>query len=330
MRIASTAFALLLGVAVATAARAVSLDQIASDAGLTAAERAQLEQGQVVSRTLDSSNPRELAVGLAVKIMLPPAKLAQELFDGLALREMPDLMARGPITSGALSEFAGVKLDAATAQAYLAAQPGQALNLSSEEIAAFQALAGQPGDPVAIVTPAVHQQLQARFQSYLAKGLAGIAPYARGSRSESPADDLRAATLANELFAKYAPSLVRALTADTGAAPAGGSQRFLWMTINADNRPTFVLSRFLSLPEGAAWSLANREYYVSRSYNAQQGLLLLVPSDDGGSYAVLATRVSTDQVAGFGGGAKRSIGSRMMASTLTTLADRTRKAAGGN
>src|SRR5262245_35454089 len=62
------------------------------DLAMTSQERAQLEKGQVVSRTVANSNERELAVGLAVKIDRPPADLAKQLMSGLVQRQNPDVL----------------------------------------------------------------------------------------------------------------------------------------------------------------------------------------------------------------------------------------------
>jgi len=271
-------------------------------------------------------------VGLAVKIERPPAVLAKQLLDGLAQRQNPDVLGRGVISKGALSDFSGVKLaDVAAARAYLAAQPGTALNLSAAEIAAFQALAKQPAaasDPKTAVEALIRQQLQARYQSYDAKGLAGIAPYARASGEVRPAQDLLAATRASKFFAKYAPQMVQLLTDYPKGRPADLDERQQWALYNANGTRAIVLAQLFALPDGGTWSVAARQYYVSASYNSEQNMMLFVPADEGGTVAVMLSRVSTDQVAGFGGSMKRGIGSKMMADTLSGIAARVRQAAG--
>ena len=323
---------LIAGLAAGFQARSVTLAEIEADLALTSQERARLESGQVATRTVANSNERELAVGLAVKIDRPPAELAKQLLDGLAQRQNPDVLGRGAITTGALSEFSGVKLaDAAAARAYLAARPGTALNLSAAEIAAFQALAREPAtsaDPKKAVEGLIRQQLQARYQSYNAKGLAGIAAYARSSGEARPDQDLLAATRASKFFAKYTPKMVQLLTEYPKGRPSGLDERQQWALYNANGARAIVLSQLVALPDGEDWSVAARQYYVSTSYNAEQNLMLFVPASEGGTVAVMLSRVSTEQVAGLGGSVKRGIGSKMMADTLSGIAARVRKATG--
>jgi hypothetical protein len=286
----------------------------------------------VVSRTVANSNERELAVGLAVEIALPPADLAKQIMSGMVQRQNPDVLGRGTIATGAIGDFKGVKLaNAAAAKAYLAAKPGDALNLSTAEIAAFQDLAKQPAaasDPKTAVEGLIRQQLQARYQSYDAKGLAGIAPYARASGEARPDQDLLAATRASKLFQKYTPHVVQLLIDYPKGRPADLNQRYQWSLYNANGQRAIVLSQYLALPDGEAWSVAVRQYYVSTSYNAEQDVLLLVPAAEGGTVAIALSRVSTEQVAGFGGSMKRGIGSKMMADTLSGIAARVRQATG--
>jgi hypothetical protein len=141
----------LLGLAAPRPVRAFRFDQIASDLSLTADEKAKLASGAPVARTVHASNERELAVGLAIRIPGSPDALAKRLIAGLALQEDPQVLARGSITTGAPADFAGVRIDADTARAYLAAAPGEALNPRSARSSRAGTRpitsAGLPGSP---------------------------------------------------------------------------------------------------------------------------------------------------------------------------------------
>ena len=58
--------------------------------------------------------------------------------------------------------------------------------------------------------------------------------------------------------------------------------------------------------------LVQHQYYVSTGYNAEQAIVAFPPVD-GGTLVIYTNHTSTDQVAGPGGGAKRTIGRRVMA-----------------
>ena len=69
--------------------------------------------------------------------------------------------------------------------------------------------------------------------------------------------------------------------------------------------------------------LVQRQYYVSQGYNAEQAIVAFLPVDEG-TLVIYTNHTSTDQVAGPGGGAKRTIGRRVMAGQLKRLFETTR------
>ena len=71
--------------------------------------------------------------------------------------------------------------------------------------------------------------------------------------------------------------------------------------------------------DGNAYVVVQRMYYVSAGFNAEQAIAALVPVQ-GGTVMVYGNRTSTDQVTGWGGSAKRSIGSKLLESQLEALA----------
>src|SRR4029450_8855001 len=81
-------------------------------------------------------------------------------------------------TPGRMADRAGLKIGSDAAPTSAGAQAGEALNLGTGEIAAFNAVPG--GAP-----PAIQGQLQkmllTRYQAYRTSGLPGIVPYDRGS-----------------------------------------------------------------------------------------------------------------------------------------------------
>ncbi|MEO8325303.1 MAG: hypothetical protein ABI618_05595 [Nitrospirota bacterium] len=94
----------------------------------------------------------------------------------------------------------------------LDAEPGDDLNLDSNEIAAFQALKAQSKDgeanPKAVET-LIRKNFLARLQAYQAKGLAGISPYEPGDNEERlSSQEIRLSVGASKLMAQYYPKFV--------------------------------------------------------------------------------------------------------------------------
>lgn len=323
----AAALAALLGfVAPVSGAELPETAALLADLGLTQDEIAQIQAGQLVRHALQPASERELVAGLAFEVPVSPSQLVANSKRDLLDRVDPNMIAFAVVSAPASSaDFAKFTLqpDAQKrAQAYASAQPGSDLNLSAEEIAAFRAL-GSGAAPSA-VEPQVRSALQARVQAYRARGLAGIAPYARaGGESRSAAEELRTATQASKKLAQYAPAAYQALLSYPEAKPPGTEEIFRWSHFDAHGTPTVVLTHVLLVPDGEAWIVAQRQFYVSTGYNAEQALAAFLPTAKG-SVVVYANRTSTDQITGFGGGAKRSIGSKLLASQLEAMFEKAR------
>lgn len=282
---------------------------------------AQVEAGRMATGKIASSSPRELVAAFAFKVDVPPAKLADDLRAGLLTKVDPSVSASGVIRgAGSPADFAALKLAPDPEKRAAAYTSGSRdLNLAPDEIAGFKSLSG-----AAVVEPQVRSDLLARVQAYRAKGLAGIAPYARDNRS--PADELRSASNASKGLEKFAPAAAALLLNYPAGKPAGFQEIFRWSQFDAHGVPTIALTHSFLVPDGEALIGVQRQFYVSTGYNAEQAIAALVPTSTG-TVVIYANRTSTDQITGLGGSAKRSIGSSMLASQLQSVFERLRKTA---
>ena len=173
------------------------------------------------------------------------------------------------------------------------------------------------------VTLANPQDLIARVTAYRAKGLAGIAPVMRGSEQRSIADELRSATQAAKPLAKYAPAAYQLLLDYPAGAPAGFNETFRWTQFDAHGTPTLALTHAMYDPDGDAYLVVQRQFYVTTGYNCEQAIAVFVPTNTG-TVVIYGNRTSTDQITGFGGSAKRSIGDKMLAEQLEDMFQKVR------
>jgi hypothetical protein len=165
----------------------------------------------------------------------------------------------------------------------------------------------------------LRRMLLARYQAYRASGLAGIAPYDRGSgRGSDTASDLRRAGQAAQSVHKYLPAFQQVLIGYPRATLAGTQERFFWLKSLIHDQVTYILVHVLVATDGAARVVMQREFYVSTGYNAEQTLSMFLPVQEG-TVAVSTVHAFTDQVTGFGGSMKRGIGSKVMASKMKDL-----------
>jgi hypothetical protein len=304
-------------------------ETVLADLGFSQSEIAEIKSGKIVSTSLQAAHERDLAAGFAFFVPMPPVKLVEELREGLLAKVDPNTIASGNISAaGTLDDFATLVLKPdgeGRAKRYARAKPGTDLNLSVEEIASFTGLGAQPS--VADVEAEIRRALLARVQAYRTKGLAGIAPYARGGgEARSVADDLRKALESSKALRKYAPVAYAAMLEYPGSQPAGAEPRFTWTQLAAHDVPTIVMTHGLVVPDGEAFLAMQRQFYVSEGFNCEQAIAGFFPAQ-GGTVVVYGNHTSTDQVAGFGGGAKRSIGSKLMASELEGIFSKLQKTA---
>jgi hypothetical protein len=207
------------------------------------------------------------------------------------------------------------------ARALSTAKAGDALNLSTGEIAA---LSGARGGPEAVLQE-LRKMLLARHQAYRTSGLAGIAPYDRsGGRATDHAADLRKASEATEGLRKYLPAFQAVLLGYPKATAPQMRESFFWVKSIIEGKATYILTHLLGVPDGAAFALVRRQYYASTNYNGEQSVAGFVPVPDG-TVVVVASHAFTDQVTGFGGAMKRNIGSGVMARKMREIFEAGRK-----
>jgi hypothetical protein len=294
-----------------------SADQVLTDAGLAADDKQSVLSGQFVSVSVGAVSERDLAFAIAFLVKTAPESLSKQIVGGELVTADAQVKAYGVLTgTGSLADFAKLSLTSDEAKALTSAQAGDALNLSASEIAAFKALAGG-------TTQAIQDQLRrmllARYQAYRASGLAGIALYDRGSgRTADPASDLRKASQATQGLQKYLPAFQKVLINYPQATLPGMQQSFFWLKSLIESKTTYILTHVLVASDGAARAVARREYYASTAYNAEQSVAGFLPVQ-GGTVVVSTSHAFTDQVTGFGGSMKRSIGSKIMASKMKEI-----------
>src|SRR5262245_29089514 len=196
--------------AVAPALAQPTASQVLADMGLSDGDRQRVLNGEFVTPDPTTVSDRDLAVTIVFLVKTAPEILSKEVMGGDLLRTDASVKSHGRFsTTGSLADLVGLKINDDVARTLTNAQPGDALNLSNNEIIAFAALRGG-------TTQAAQSQLQkmllTRYQAYRASGLTGIVPYDRGSgRTSNLVDDLRKASRATPLLAKYMPNLQKVL-----------------------------------------------------------------------------------------------------------------------
>ena len=327
--IVSLSVGLMLCSPVLEASALPSAEELLQELQLSDSDRQSIREGKIVSWSTSEGSDRELALGMAMLAKTKPENLAALFREAAAFKNVSSITAYGKIEGeGTVADFAGVKLapnGEKEARRYLEAEPGDELNLDTKEIAAFRALKAASKDgtvPIQKVEALIREGLLARYQAYQTKGLAGIAPYARkGGRQTLASDELSIATKQSKLVAKYLPSVYNALLNYPSIKFKEADEleeQFFWVTIEVFGRPTYALSHRLRFRIDEAFFVVDRHYYASHDYNAMQQGAVALPTKDNVVVTYLS-RVSTDQVAGFGSSAKHPVSRALMGPYLKDL-----------
>ena len=316
--VSSLCIALLFGVPAQAAPTLPSVADVLQELHLSDSDKQSIRDGKIVDWSASEGSDRELALGMAFLVKSKPEDLAKMYREATILKMVSVITAHGRLTGeGSMADLAGVALQPNAekeGRRYLEVEPGDALNLDKKEMAAFRAIKSADKDgavPVKEVEVLIRQGLLARYQAYHAKGLPGIAPYERGNGSQRRAgDELLLSTQELKGVAKHLPAFHNfLLNYPNGLAKEEAKnleEFFYWLNIDVFGRPTYVLVHRMLYHVGDAALAVERQYYASHDYNSMLQGIAALPTKDG-TFLFYIGRVSTDQVAGFGSGAKHPI-----------------------
>jgi hypothetical protein len=333
--------ALLLAIltAPAGAAEPMTASQVGQALGFDRAAEQKLLAGEIVTAEREETTAKQLAVSIGMLIKGDPAALAAAVLDGQTLRANRAILGFGKIDPGApeagLAGVAFTEDEADEVRRLLQAQAGDELNLSADELAALREATAQydpnrAGDPAVVqaVNQAYRSILLGRLQAYLARGVAGIAPYQRDGGVSDPAEELRAAAEASVLLQQAAPDLYRGLVDFPEHQPADVEQAFFWIKEMANDRPVFSLNHRMVQRRPDGLILLSRTFYAGHSFNASLSGAGVLPVQ--GENAVFYTnRTVSDQVAGFMQGMRHELGRGMMRDALIESFEAIRAQLGG-
>jgi hypothetical protein len=329
--VASVVTCLTIGYSIEPALAAPTADEVMKALPLSDSQKQDVLNGKVVKWTTTEAGERELAVGVIMLMKGTPEKAAQLFRGAEGYNQIDAVTAHGMISGkGTEADFAKLALEPngeKEAARYLDAEPGDDLNLSSKEIAAFQALKTQSQDSGAnqkAVEAQIRKNLLARLQAYQAKGFAGMSPYERGDNEERLSNqEILLSVDAAKIMANFYPKFTQVLHNYPNADMTGVEESFFWLNMEIFSRPLLVLSHRMLYKDGDTYVASDRHFYASREYNTLQAGGGVWPKGDS-SLLVYLYRVSTDQVGGFGSSAKHPVSRALMGPYIVELFEKIR------
>ncbi len=296
----------------------------------SAEQRRRLLAGETLAYPVTEPADSDLAAGVALYLPAPLARVADALTSPEMVLKDADIVASGLVppgaTEAALRGFRLAPNEIGEARDALEAAPR--FHFSAAEAEAFRAAraAVRGRDRAAVLEAAAGQWralLLRRAQAFQARGLDGVAPYARRPPPNDPAAVLRAAAADARILAPVAPALAEALVRFPAAQSPTAVSQIYWVKRHVQGRPVPLLLQHLVDVTPRVALYVERHFYAGQTYVASQILCAAVPFEDG-VLLLSSNRVSTDQVTGLGGEVKRIIGRRTLRGEIVKRFERIR------
>jgi hypothetical protein len=322
-QISISGFLIVTILAVSAGVQAIEVTAALEKLGFSSDAEQKVIAGEFVETSLPVSSERELNIGISFLVKTAPELLSRKLREEKLLQKVdPTVIAYGTLEGdGTPAQLAALKLTPAQLKAYTNAKAGDDLNLSVDEITALKSA----GKDSAAIQGTVHELLLARYRAYRSKGLAGIMPYARRESETDPGGDLSKFNRFVRKTGLLSADFYNLLDNYPTGVPSNLTENFYWSQFTAHGADTIALVHVFQGTFAGTLIAVQRHYYVSTGYNIEQAIAGFLPVKEG-TLVIYTNRTSTDQLAGFGSGAKRTIGRKIMASELKKLFEKTRTA----
>ena len=206
-------------------------DEILSEMNWSDKEKQRIIAGEFVRGEVKTVSDRDLSLAMGFLVKTSPEHLAEQIVAGELLKSDSQIKAYGIISDeGSLEDFKSLKL--VMTKEFLDAKPGNKLNLSTEEITAFNALKGKPNAEHEAEAQ-FRKMLLARYQDYRKSGLNGISPYDRGKgkKTEGKKDLLLANETSREVK-KYFSSFHKVMIDYPSTTIPNLEELFAWIQVS--------------------------------------------------------------------------------------------------
>lgn len=295
-----------------------SIEEMASRVGFSDEAIARAAQGEVIAEALTATSDKDLALAVVAKIGASPNAVHDFIDADKVTKFQTVTVSEGRIDPSNPS-LAEMKLSDATMKK-LAGDPGGLFYMSEAEGEAV-AEAGKQGPEAAL--GAYRKALAARAKAYWNQGLAAITPYAGDGRS--PKIDLGHANQAAKKLLRH-PTLQAEIDAVPAKASGKAEHALFWSVQKGRDQEAPVLIHRILYEQDDGVAVVSRRFYSGYDYDSLQIVIAILPTKDAQSAVFYTNHTYTSQVAGFGGGAKRSIGTKLLEKDVVAEMQRAQKA----
>jgi len=308
---------------------------------LSAAEISRIDDGEVVSRTLDVNNRREVATLGIIRIETTPATYVERLADIATFKRTESVLQIGRFSSPPqLGDVRSMTVEDADLKRLRECRVDDCeIRLSAEGIARVQReVDWQAADASVKATQLIRQLLVDYVAGYSQYGTAATMEYADGVPRLNVGHEFASLVNADTVTSAYAPQLRRHLL--EYPAPSGQKMTdfIYWSKELVRGRPVISITHVVISPSAdeapVAYAIGSKQIYAMHYFDASLGLTLLVPDRSAATpamYVVYLNRSRIDLFDGmFGGITRRVVAGRARGIVAEQLQRLQRVFAGGS
>lgn len=282
---------------------------------LSSGEIARLDDGDIVSRTLDVRNDREVATLGIVRIKTSPSKYIERLADITTFKRTPDVLQIG-MFSGApqVADVASLVIDDVDLKQLRTCHVADCgVRLSAESIERVrQQIDWRAPDASSRTSLLVRQILVDYVARYRQHGTAAAMEYADRERRLDVGREFASLIAADPITSNYAPRLQRHLLDYPDSSEEGVTDFVYWSKELVRGRPVISITHVATAAavddSPIAYAIGSKQIYAMHYFDASLGLTLLVPDPaEAATYVVYLNRSRIDLFDGLFGGVVRRI-----------------------
>lgn len=298
------------------------------DLGLSHADVRDVNGRRAASRSLATSDGREVATAGAVQLAVPPAFYIQQLQDIVGFKRSPAVLQIGTFgTPARLADVAGLTLPRGDVDGLRRCRPHDCnIQLSETAIRRFQQDVDWHAADAADQADRLFRQLLVDLvNGYRARGSAALMDYHDRRQPVSTADEFEALVADGPAFLRRHPMFIRHVLhypARSVSAP-GTTDVIYWSREKVGPSEVVSVTHMAFSPMDTppvVFAVASKQIYGSRYFDASLGLTLLLRDasmDDNATCLVYVNLSRVNALRGFLGGIKRTIVRARTRSTMT-------------
>jgi hypothetical protein len=282
--------------------------------GFSAAQLRLLAGREAAVRSFDVADSREVAVGGAVHVRVPPAFFADLLRDVTQFKRGEEILQIGRFsTPPVIGDLAALTVDADDRQALARCRPGHCdVQLPAAAITRFQhQVRWRSASAAADVDRIMRETLLGIVDGYRRQGDAALVAYDDTERPTSPAAEFQAMIAAPPALLLRVPELRRHFAGFPAASPAIDDV-FYWSKEKMGPAVVITVTHLaIARVEGRpplAYVAASKQLYGAHYFDTSLGItFMLTGSGDADMYLAYVNRSRVDVLTGMLGAMKRAL-----------------------